>query len=277
MFDLSQYIVGKEYTRPFIAETLGYKSYNAISRGAVTPSGLNLIILFVTEEKQEHLTQYEDRIDQDILFWEGEEKHGSDNRIITRKDTVVVFYRKRHHSSFRYEGRARLTGYKLYSDRPSKFIFQLEDRKVTDLDLVREVQGSYQLSETEKEAIIKSRRGQGLYRRNSIKLWQTCAVTGFTKKNILIASHIKPWKVSVNFERLDPCNSLLLVPTLDKLFDNGYIGFQNNGRIIISDRLNRHDLERIGVTRELGLRQVPNEVRVYLEYHYEYRFDILIN
>jgi putative restriction endonuclease len=59
------------------------------------------------------------------FFWEGEEKHGSDNRIISRRDDIHVFYRDRHHSDFTYEGKAVLQHFHVYSDRPSRFVFQL--------------------------------------------------------------------------------------------------------------------------------------------------------
>jgi predicted restriction endonuclease len=273
--NFSTLIVGNKYDRPNLAELWGYEKYNAISRGVITPKGEKNIILFVTHEKQEHLTQYEDHIEQDILFWEGEKQHGSDQRIIKREDIIHIFFRDRHHSDFTYEGKAILTGYKLFNDRPSKFTFHLIDRKVTAENIVEEVKSSYQLTETEKEAIIKSRRGQGIYRSNSIKLWKTCSVTGFTKSNILTASHIKPWKVSANMERIDPFNSLLLVPSLDKLFDKGYISFERDGNILISDKITKTDLNRIGVNRGQKLRQVPTDVQNYLDYHREYRFDIL--
>jgi hypothetical protein len=268
-------VIGKEYDRPTLARLWGYESFHAISRGVITPKGKNLIILFVTKDNQETLTQYEDHIEQDILFWEGEKGHGSDQRIISRQDIIHVFYREVHHSDFKYEGRADLRGYKLLEDRPSKFTFQLIDRLVNPIDIIEEIKSTYTLSQTEKDAIIKSRRGQGIYRTNSIKLWKTCSVTGFSKSNVLIASHIKPWKVSVNAERIDHYNSLLLVPTLDKLFDKGYIGFEPNGKILISEKISDIDLKRIGISSDLKLRQVPEETRNYLHYHCEYRFDIL--
>jgi putative restriction endonuclease len=275
LLDFKSLIVGKEYDRPYLAKLWGYESYEAISRGVITPKGDNRIVFFITKEKQEHLTQYVDHIEQDILFWEGEEKHGSDKRITEKRDTIYVFFRERHHTPFVYQGRAILLGQRLQIDRPSQFTFQLIDQKVTQASLVEEVQMSYQLSNTEKEAIIKSRRGQGIYRSNSIKLWKSCSVTGFTKADILIASHIKPWKVSVNIERIDPFNSLLLVPTLDKLFDRGYIGFSPNGKILISEKISSNDLKRIGLSKDLSLRQVPKETKDYLQYHCEYKFDLL--
>lgn len=275
MADFTSLVIGNEYDRPYLAKLWGYEAYNAISKGVVTPKGEKNIILFITKEKQQHLVQYEDHIEQDILFWEGEEKHGSDQRIIEKRDSIHVFFREKHHKPFIYLGRAILLGRRVNTTRPSQFTFRLVDRKITQESIVEEVRSSYQLSETDKEAIIKSRRGQGVYRKNSIQLWKTCSVTGFTRANILIASHIKPWKVSANAERIDHFNSLLLVPSLDKLFDTGYIGFEPNGKILISEKINLTDRKRIGISNDLRLRQVPEDTKSYLQYHCDYKFDLL--
>jgi len=85
MIDLSGISIGKKYDRPALAKLWGYKSFNAISRGVFSPQGENVLIFFITKEKQESFTQYEDHIDADILFWEGEKGHGSDQRIVEKK------------------------------------------------------------------------------------------------------------------------------------------------------------------------------------------------
>lgn len=272
--DLSHLSVGKEYDRPTLAKLWGYESFHAISRGVFSPQGQNILIFFITREKQDTLTQYEDHIDADILFWEGEKGHGSDKRIVEGGDQIHVFYRDRHHKSFTYRGRAMLRSYLIFSDRPSKFTFELIDQKYEIADIVADVRAQYGIQETEKEAIIKSRIGQGIYRNKAIELWKTCSVTGFSKDNILIASHIKPWKLSNNEERLNPYNSLLLVPTLDKLFDNGYIGFESNGDIKLSNKVSQSDWGKIGVNSSLRLRYVPSETQRFLKYHSEYIYDL---
>jgi len=275
LVDLTTIQIGKTYSRPFLADLWGYKSYNAISRGVFTPKDQKLIILFVTKEKQESLTQYEDHIEQDILFWEGEEKHKSDNRIISKQDEIHVFYRERHHSDFIYEGRAILNHYQIRQDKPSKFTYFLIDQRRRYTDIVAEIQNDYRIQETERETIIKARKGQGLYRKLSVDLWNQCSVTGFKKQNLLIASHIKPWKFSNNVERIDPYNSLLLVPTIDKLFDKGYISFDFSGKILLSEKITEDDYQRIYVTPDLRLRNVFTETKPFLEYHNEYIFDLV--
>jgi len=99
MVAFDELIVGREYTRPFLAKLWNYKTFNAISRGVITPRDQNIIVLFITKDNQETLTQYADRIDNDQLFWEGEIGHGSDNRIVAQRDEIHVFYRVLHHQN----------------------------------------------------------------------------------------------------------------------------------------------------------------------------------
>src|SRR5690606_16024439 len=71
------------------------------------------------------------------------------------------------------------------------------------------------LGSTEAQSLLKSRRGQGKFRADLIYLWTgRCAVTGLSNVTLLRASHIKPWAVSNNYERLDAYNGLLLTPNL---------------------------------------------------------------
>lgn len=277
MIHFSQIRVGGEYDRPTLARMWGYATHHAISRGVITPAGQSLIVLFVTRYKQESLTQYEDHIDLDTLFWEGELAHGTDNRIVSRKDEIHVFYRERHHALFIYEGLAKLNFYRLYSDRPSKFEFILLSRALSSSAIVAQIQQSYGMSITEKEALVKARIGQGLFRKQAIQLWGSCAVTGCSKSRILIASHIKPWKLSLNDERISAYNSLLLIPTLDKVFDLGYLSFESNGKVILSDRISEDNWSRLNISKDMILRKIPDETRRFLEYHREYRFDMRHN
>jgi putative restriction endonuclease len=268
-------IIGQEYDRPFLAKKWGYQTFNAISRGVFTPKGQNIIIFFITKEKQEALTPYVDHIDNDLLYWEGEKGHGNDNRIISKRDEIHVFYRDRHHEDFIYKGRVLLINYRLYSDRPSKFRFQLIDIVQPDIDIVAELSPDYFPAITERTAIVASRIGQGYFREESIKLWHTCCVSGFTKECVLMASHIKPWRASDNRERLDGYNSLLLVPTYDRLFDKGYIGFDLNGRITISNKIDMSDVRKTGLSEDSCLLKVPDRTMHYLEYHQTYIFDLV--
>lgn len=264
---------GQSYERPYLAKLWGYQSFHAISKGVVTPANTKYIIFFVTKDKQEALTQYNDYIDGNMLFWEGEEKHSSDRRIIEANkngEEIHLFYREVHHSPFIYFGKIFLTDYLLREDAPSEFIFRINGLS-SETDVFKEIRehiAEYKiLKVTEQEQIVVSRLGQGNFRRNVIRLWGSCSITGLQNVSLLKASHIKPWKDSDNKERLTPYNGLLLIPDYDFLFDRGYITFKNNGSILVSERLSPFACKIFDVKDDLRLRKVFSENREYLEFH----------
>jgi predicted restriction endonuclease len=112
-----------------------------------------------------------------------------------------------------------------------------------------------------------SRLGQGSFRRNVIRLWGSCSVTGLQNISLLKASHIKPWKNSDNQERLNPFNGLLLIPNYDFLFDRGYISFNNKGNVLVSQRLSPFARKVFYVNDDLCLRQVFSENKEFLDFH----------
>jgi hypothetical protein len=264
---------GQPYERPFLAKLWGYQSFHAISKGVITPAGTNYIIFFVTKDKQDSLTQYNDYIDGDMLFWEGEEKHSSDKRVLEARkngDKIHLFYREVHHTPFVYFGEILLTDYQLRENAPSEFVFKIEALS-SELNIFKEVKehaAEYKtLAITQQEQIVVSRIGQGNFRRNVIRLWGSCSVTGLQTVSLLRASHIKPWKDSSNNERLNPYNGLLLIPDYDFLFDRGYISFKSNGSVVVSQRLSPFARKVFDVREDLQLRKVFSESKEYLEFH----------
>jgi len=103
---------------------------------------------------------------------------------------------------------------------------------ISDDQEVRLIENSA-IPETERNQIVKARVGQGLFRQNVIDIEKACRITGVADSRFLIASHIKPWKISTNEERLDGNNGLLLSPHIDNLFDSGWISFANNGNVLM--------------------------------------------
>jgi putative restriction endonuclease len=106
------------------------------------------------------------------------------------------------------------------------------------------------IPETEREAIVRSRRGQGLFKQRVLLHERRCRVTGVDRLTHLVASHCKPWRDSSNEERLDGENGLLLTPSIDHLFDRGFIGFEDSGRLIISPVAHKPSLRKMGVESE---------------------------
>ena len=76
-----------------------------------------------------------------------------------------------------------------------------------------------------------------------------CIVTGVDDKRILVASHIKPWSVSTNEQRLSSENGLLLNTLYDRLFDVGLITFSEEGQIICSKELSNKNCDLLRVDR----------------------------
>jgi putative restriction endonuclease len=114
----------------------------------------------------------------------------------------------------------------------------------------------------------KIRVGQQVFRDKVLTLWSgRCAVTGVDDPRLLIASHIKPWGLANNRERLDPLNGLLLEAGIDQLFDQGLITFETDGRLLISDSLSEQNRDALG----LGISQMRLSVKTgsedYLAFH----------
>jgi len=126
-----------------------------------------------------------------------------------------------------------------------------------------------QLPETEKQALIKARRGQGLFRQKVSHVERFCRVTRVDRPEHLIASHIKPWRESDNRERLFEGNGLLLTPTIDHLFDRGFISFENNGELLISPVAHEDSLNKMGVTTDhvVNVGGFAEPQREFLEFH----------
>lgn len=102
------------------------------------------------------------------------------------------------------------------------------------LDDLQEIEKCQEVSETTRKQLVDARLGQGRYRRELEEHWgAACAVTGVIQREALRASHIVPWKGSDNTTRLDPHNGLLLVATLDCLFDKWLISFAPDGKLLV--------------------------------------------
>ena len=124
---------------------------------------------------------------------------------------------------------------------------------------------------TEIETLIKARQGQGSFRQKLLKLYPICPLTDLDVQSLLIASHIKPWSVSNNNERLDLFNGLMLAPNIDRLFDKGLITFDTDGTIKISPTIDPENQKRLGISPDIKLKIRPKSKK-YFEYHRNHVF-----
>jgi len=126
---------------------------------------------------------------------------------------------------------------------------------------------------TTKKSLLDARIGQGKFRLQLLTYWEnSCSVTKVGNKQLLRASHIKPWKDADNRERLDKYNGLLLSPDLDALFDCGLITFDDNREMKISPMIEKSELKKLGVDDKMRLRQIEDKHKAYLKYHRDHIF-----
>jgi hypothetical protein len=128
-----------------------------------------------------------------------------------------------------------------------------------------------QLSETEKAALAKVRIGQSKFRDRLLVRWgNACSVTGCQQAELLVASHIVPWsECSTGAERLSVDNGLLLTPHLDKLFELGLIGFDDQLKVVFGPKLNLATRLQLHVDDHMRLRKSFDGVRPFLARHRE--------
>ncbi|MCC5518808.1 HNH endonuclease [Vibrio splendidus] len=153
----------------------------------------------------------------------------------------------------------------MYSAALSHYHKFLADLSQVDVNAdIKQVMTDNTLSETEKTILVNTRVGQGHFRSKLIQMWGGCAITGYRNTQLLLASHIKPWRDSSNEERLDRFNGLLLLANLDKAFDLGFISFDDYGKVMISSYLESPDV--IGLKEDMAFSIMPAH-RPYLRYH----------
>ena len=121
---------------------------------------------------------------------------------------------------------------------------------------------------TDRQALVKARVGQGIFRDQVLSLWDwRCAVTGCETQEALRASHIKPWSESTDQERLDRYNGLSLLATLDALFDKHLIAFDSMGKMLISSQLAGEDRKVLLPRQRRLLRKPDGKTAQFLKEH----------
>jgi hypothetical protein len=91
--------------------------------------------------------------------------------------------------------------------------------------------------DTEITRPTKQRRGQDYFREIVLNNYDNrCALTGLPIRELLIASHILPWS-DHEAERLNVRNGIALNRLHDAAFDQGLISFDDDLRMILSNRI----------------------------------------
>jgi hypothetical protein len=264
-------------------------------------------LFFVTlnkEGRNEHL-QFNDYFEDDLFHWDSQPKQSirvpKIKLIVNGQSPVFLFVRvnsktKNSTNPYLYCGSLTYLDYDSTTNRPVHLIFQSDEfdydvandelKKIYDWSpainrtrtvnpeiLKKAFEAKKQRSiskprETSKYRFQNTRVGQDWYRAQLLKIWEhKCAVTGFSNPKILVASHIKPWSLCTEEEKLDENNGILLSPSLDALFDKHLISFKDTGEIIINPNISDEEALKLGVHRQMKLRTVFEGMLKYLKEH----------
>lgn len=118
----------------------------------------------------------------------------------------------------------------------------------------------------DRDAVVKVRVNQNAFRDILLRRYKKCCLCGVSKADLLIASHIKPWRNCMPEEKLDIDNGFLFCPNHDALFDKGYISFSDDGKIMISSRISSADCIFTNVNPEIKI-PLTEKNREYLNFH----------
>lgn len=120
---------------------------------------------------------------------------------------------------------------------------------------------------TTEAAYFGTRRVDAGYRVRVIDYWGgRCTITGLAMTECLEASHIKPWALCTDEERLDVFNGLALTPNLHKLFDLGFITIADHGTVVVSASLGEQDRKLLGIDVPMRVRGLTDAHRRYLRW-----------
>lgn len=122
---------------------------------------------------------------------------------------------------------------------------------------------------TEVERLVVQRVGQDLFRAALLDYWRgRCAISGLAVRELLRASHIKPWAdCETDAERLDVHNGILLAPHFDAAFDLGFITIEDNGEVVVSEVLPLEARQCLHLDKPLHILGLHERHGRYLPWH----------
>jgi putative restriction endonuclease len=238
----------------------------------------------IWEERMKSLMQLPDEeIDFYVYDTQRKSQTSDDRRIYIDSDDSAYHYLH----DLPLSGSARLAIVKYQELTKSVYEFKLipdfdgYSRPPAASQIERKLINALQETEIEEttatsiERLVTARIGQMDFRKKLLHgPGAKCAFTGISEPSLLIAGHIKPWAVSDNSERLSAQNGLLFTPTYDRLFNNGYISFYDDRKLLISPLLSKSTVSILGLEHGMEV-EIPilggsnRERRGYMKYHRE--------
>ena len=119
------------------------------------------------------------------------------------------------------------------------------------------------------------RKTQTKFRSQLLKRESGCQLCNLSISSLLVASHIIPWTIADEEQKVDTNNGLLLCILHDALFDKGFISFDENGKIIISNEISPSEFERLKINEQMSIDILPQQEQ-YLRIHRKNNEELLI-
>ncbi|QSX37540.1 HNH endonuclease [Shewanella sedimentimangrovi] len=114
-------------------------------------------------------------------------------------------------------------------------LYQSHNLMPPDIEPLTEDSTDY--SAADNLTLTKARIGQGQFRLAVLSAYDfKCCITGIDIADLLVASHIVPWRLDAA-NRLNPSNGLCLSALHDKAFDKGLITLNEQLEVMLSSQL----------------------------------------
>ncbi|HUV69774.1 MAG TPA: HNH endonuclease [Terracidiphilus sp.] len=114
---------------------------------------------------------------------------------------------------------------------------RLDDANSTPQEEEEPPQGDANYTGLTKTTLIAARVGQRFFRQAVLSAYDfKCCITGLAAQELLVASHIVPWRADSS-NRLNPRNGLCLSALHDRAFDQGLITISESLHVVLSSRI----------------------------------------
>jgi 5-methylcytosine-specific restriction protein A len=263
---------GKVYRRTSIHEQIKGQQQGGIS----TPKDEPKILLFSSPTGEAH--GYVDEWTDDGYFLLTGEGQFGDMKFIRGNSAIRdhqekgkelhLFFDAEQRSHVKYHGQLQYVDWEYFrssdtnGDPRTAIRFTLEEVKQGKPSVSKQThvpKKNVPPNSTERRGMVTSRVGQGYYRQEVLaKFGRKCAVLRTGPAEILIASHIVPWKDANDDERLNPDNGILLSPLFDALFDKHLISFEDTGEIVISSLLDQETRVTFSLVESAKIQTSPD-------------------
>jgi hypothetical protein len=298
--------LGGKYSKKDLAEAMDQENIALVREGVYNCKNSDAYLLFVDLEKKDKQTRFhfDDFFEGEFFHWDSQTTQHIEspkiqdiiNGVLTPHLFVRVIPKINGVTQpFVYCGRLTYSDYEAGTSKPVHMVFRnldyddfTENEDLIDIYLWKpskigkstksKIQKRGEISKerlskykkpntTERQGLVTSRVGQGYYRQQIIEKWEgKCPISGIDILPILISSHIVPWADATDEERLDVENGILLSPLYDSLFDKHLISFDDEGKIVISDKIRKKGIDKFGITDDTEI-LITEGMKKYLARH----------